>query len=198
MEIFGGQKVQLKPKWRSDFNKQLKRDKAKEKRGFLKSRKLWRAEEKEKWQWGAPNITALLLVGTCGCSPRSCWEVTACPDSYCESVQDTAERVEPELSKAIISVCNRSYVNTGRKGQLMHTTSSSAAGRCTPGTKECLHPEAVTQVYTEGILGSAWEGRCVHSLEPDSHKELGVRLLITFGNSQTRFAQTQWRRTTRK
>lgn len=124
--------------------------------------------------------------------------MTACPDSHCKSVQDTAERVEPELSKAIISVCNRSYVNTGRKGQLMRTTSSSAAGRCTPGTKEYLHPEAVTQVYTEGVLGSAWEGRCVHSLEPDSHKELGVRLLITFGNSQTRFAQTQWRRTTRK
>lgn len=35
MEIFGGQKVQLKPKWRSDFNKQLKRDKAKEKRDFF-------------------------------------------------------------------------------------------------------------------------------------------------------------------
>lgn len=65
MEIFGGQKVQLKSKWRSDLNKQLKRYKAKEKRAFLKSRKLWRAEEKEKWQWGRCSqyhSTAFLLV----------------------------------------------------------------------------------------------------------------------------------------
>lgn len=124
--------------------------------------------------------------------------MTACPDSYCKSVQDTAERVKPKLSKVIPSVCNRSYVNTGRKGQLMRTTSSSATRRCTLGTKECAHPEAVTKGYTEGVLGSAWEGRCVHPLELDSHKELSVRLLIVLGNSQTRFAQTQWWRTARK
>lgn len=67
-----------------------------------------------------------------------------------------------------------------------------------PGTKECLHPEAETKVFMEGVSGYAWEGRCAHPLEPGSHKELGVRLLITFGNSQERFAQTRRRRTTRK
>lgn len=53
MEMFGDQKLQLKTKWKSEFNKQLKKEEkskreAKKRRAFLKSRRLWGAEEKEK------------------------------------------------------------------------------------------------------------------------------------------------------
>lgn len=65
---------------------------------------------------------------TCGCFPGSCWEVTACPDSYSKSLQDSAERATPGLAEVITNVCNRSYVNTGRKGRLCTTSSSAVAG----------------------------------------------------------------------
>lgn len=136
MEMFGDQKLQLKTKWKSEFNKQLKKEEkskreAKKRRAFLKSRRLWGAEEKEKWQWSLLNIIALLLVGTWCSFPKSCWEVTACADSNCKIIQDTAERAKSSLPKIIRSAHNKSWSTWAGKDDCLSNTASCPA-TCLP------------------------------------------------------------------
>lgn len=195
MEIFGRPETAAETQMEVRIQSTAQTQQNKREKGFLEKQETVESRRKRERQWGAPNITALLLVDTCVCFPRSCWEVTACPVKVYKTQQRelnlSYQKLSPVYATGVMST-------QAGKGDSSTTSSSAAARRCTQGTKECLHPEAGTKVYMGGILGSAWEGRCVHPLEPASHKELGVRLLITFGNSQKRFAQSRWMRTARK
>lgn len=207
MEIFGRPgtvaETQMKVRIQSAAQKrQSKRD-----RGFFEKQETVESRRKRKMTMRCSQhhstaswylILEASLVAVCGCFPGSCCEVTVWPDSYSESVQDIGERAKSELPEVIRTVCNRSYVNTGRKEQLVHHIQLSSSKEMHPRIKGTALILRQQRVYMEGVLGYAREGRCVHPLEPGSHKELGVRLLITFGNSQERFVQTQRRRTTGK
>lgn len=117
--------------------------------------------------------------------------MTACPDCQCKSCTGHSRELNLSYQKLSQGYATGIMSTQAGKGDSCTTSSPAAARRCTPGTKESLHPEVVAKVYMEGVLGSAWEGRCVHPLAPGSHKELGVRLLIILGSSQERFAQAR-------
>lgn len=63
--------------------------------------------------------------------------MTACPDSYFESVQDTAERVKPELSEVITSVVTATGAvpTQAGKGRLVHHIQLSSSKEMHPGNK---------------------------------------------------------------